>query len=261
MKNNSNALKGRASENGERALENGGSDKRAAQISVSSDEDEPLAKKAKTSKGGATKSGGARPVKEEDESSDSDAPLGRPTATKAVARKSKARNVSESSDSDTPLTMASSNGASKKQRNDKQEGQDDHEDGDNDVEEEEGEEEEDEEEDGDGEGESSAKTSGGPKIEHSGTGGEKWKTLYHTGPRFPPPYEPLPKAVQMRYDGKPVRLSPEAEEAAYFYAVKLETQHARDAVFNQNFFKDWKAILKEHKPVSGAQSVRNALLT
>lgn len=49
--------------------------------------------------------------------------------------------------------------------------------------------------------------------------------------------------------GKPINLPPESEEAAFFYAVKLETQHARDAVFNKNFFSDWKSILKSNPPV------------
>ena len=37
--------------------------------------------------------------------------------------------------------------------------------------------------------------------------GLKWRTLKHNGPVFPPPYEP--HGVKMRYDGKPVELTPE----------------------------------------------------
>lgn len=36
-----------------------------------------------------------------------------------------------------------------------------------------------------------------------------------------------------------------------FYAVKIETTHAQDPVFNTNFFKDFKAILKKHPPLDG----------
>jgi hypothetical protein len=32
--------------------------------------------------------------------------------------------------------------------------------------------------------------------------GVKWTSLEHQGVLFPPPYEPLPKSVKMRYDGQ-----------------------------------------------------------
>ena len=38
-----------------------------------------------------------------------------------------------------------------------------------------------------------------------------WETLEHCGVTFPPPY--VPHGVKMVYDGKPVNLSPEEEEA------------------------------------------------
>lgn len=49
--------------------------------------------------------------------------------------------------------------------------------------------------------------------------------------------------------GKPVNLSEEAEEVAGFYGALLESDHAKDAVFNKNFFKDWLEVLKQHPPV------------
>lgn len=49
--------------------------------------------------------------------------------------------------------------------------------------------------------------------------------------------------------GKLVHLSPEAEEVAGFYAALLESQHAQDAVFNKNFFEDWKTVMKQYPPV------------
>lgn len=59
--------------------------------------------------------------------------------------------------------------------------------------------------------------------------GVKWLTLEHKvgwkqvqggylslvvdqGPYFPPLYEPLPDEVHFYYDGKPMKLSPDAEE-------------------------------------------------
>lgn len=38
----------------------------------------------------------------------------------------------------------------------------------------------------------------------NGDGTEKWKTLEHNGVIFPPPYEPLPKNVKMKYNGKTI---------------------------------------------------------
>jgi len=64
--------------------------------------------------------------------------------------------------------------------------------------------------------------------------GMKWETLEHNGVLFPPPY--VPHGVKMLYDGKPVTLSPEAEEIATFYATCLESDHAKNPIFNKNFF-------------------------
>jgi DNA topoisomerase-1 len=94
----------------------------------------------------------------------------------------------------------------------------------------------------------------------------KWQTLEHNGVIFPPPYEPLPGDVKMKYNGmfllwaflspfiyrpvgKPVDLSYEAEEVAAFYAALLESDHAKDITFNNNFFDDWKTVMKKHPPV------------
>jgi len=99
----------------------------------------------------------------------------------------------------------------------------------------------------------------------NGDGSSKWTTLEHFGVIFPPPYEPLPPGVKMKYNGKflsslilalclsvlgkLVDLPPEAEEVAGFYAAMLETEHAQDATFNKNFFDDWKKVMKEYPPV------------
>lgn len=79
-------------------------------------------------------------------------------------------------------------------------------------------------------------------------GSVKWTTLEHCGVLFPPAYEPLPPNVKMKYNGKPVDLPPESEEVAGFYGAMIETDHAKDATFNKNFFEDWKRVLAKHPP-------------
>lgn len=99
-----------------------------------------------------------------------------------------------------------------------------------------------------------------------GDGSVKWKTLQHNGVLFPPPYQPLPDHVKLHYNGmifwpvsdqflncwrvgKPVSLPPAAEEVAGFFAAMLATDHARDSVFQENFFKDFLRVLKDAPPV------------
>ncbi|KAK7053306.1 DNA topoisomerase 1 [Paramarasmius palmivorus] len=83
----------------------------------------------------------------------------------------------------------------------------------------------------------------------------KWTTLEHNGVYFPPPYEPLPSNVKMKYDGKVLDLPPASEEVAGFYAALIESDHAQDATFNKNFFDDWKKVLKDHPPRNGIKVV------
>ncbi|KAK9238515.1 hypothetical protein V1525DRAFT_358095 [Lipomyces kononenkoae] len=73
----------------------------------------------------------------------------------------------------------------------------------------------------------------------------KWTTLVHNGVLFPPPYEPLPSHVKLKYNGMPVALPLEAEEVAGFFGAMLETEHAKNKVFQSNFFNDFKEILKQ----------------
>ncbi|KAL5528104.1 TOP1 [Sanghuangporus sanghuang] len=87
----------------------------------------------------------------------------------------------------------------------------------------------------------------------NGDGSIKWTMLEHNGVYFPPPYQPLPPDVKMKYNGKPVDLPPESEEVAGFYGAMLETDHAQDAVFNKNFFKDFLKVLEEHPPRDGTK--------
>ncbi|CAA7261616.1 unnamed protein product [Cyclocybe aegerita] len=86
-----------------------------------------------------------------------------------------------------------------------------------------------------------------------GDGTLKWTTLEHHGVLFPPPYEPLPSSTKMKYNGVEVDLPPESEEVAGFYGALLETDHAKDATFNKNFFEDWKTVLKKFPPRNGVK--------
>ncbi|KAG1767000.1 DNA topoisomerase I [Suillus occidentalis] len=86
------------------------------------------------------------------------------------------------------------------------------------------------------------------EAQQNNDGEVKWQTLEHNGVIFPPPYEPLPSNVKMKYKGKEVDLPSESEEVAGFYAAMLETEHAQDATFNKNFFEDWLKVLQDHPP-------------
>ena len=76
-------------------------------------------------------------------------------------------------------------------------------------------------------------------------GTKKWDTLEHNGVVFPPPYEPLPKNVKMKYDGAPVTLHPDAEEVAGFFGGMLNSTHnVENPTFQKNFFTDFKDVVK-----------------
>jgi DNA topoisomerase I len=53
--------------------------------------------------------------------------------------------------------------------------------------------------------------------------GTKWTTLAHNGVMFPPPYARLPGDVRLLYDGQPMELDEESEEAATLYARHILT--------------------------------------
>ncbi|KAL7864528.1 hypothetical protein AOLI_G00159480 [Acnodon oligacanthus] len=80
------------------------------------------------------------------------------------------------------------------------------------------------------------------------TDGSKWRFLEHKGPVFAPPYEPLPEHVRFYYDGKPMKLSADAEEVATFFAKMLDHEYTTKDIFRKNFFKDWrKEMTSEEK--------------
>ncbi|XP_018025514.1 DNA topoisomerase I, mitochondrial isoform X2 [Hyalella azteca] len=73
--------------------------------------------------------------------------------------------------------------------------------------------------------------------------GRKWTFLEHKGIVFADPYEVLPSNVYMKYDGKPMPLSPDAEEVAGFYARMLDHDYVTKDQFNKNFFKDFRKVM------------------
>lgn len=83
--------------------------------------------------------------------------------------------------------------------------------------------------------------------------GPKWRTLVHHAVLFPPEYEP--HGVMMLYDGKPVTLTSGCEEVATFFAAKLGTDYEKKKTFRDNFFDDFKAILKGTPAASTVKSL------
>lgn len=70
---------------------------------------------------------------------------------------------------------------------------------------------------------------------------EKWKTLQHNGPIFPPEYEV--KGLNVIVGGEKHKLSPLAEEMCYEWAKKHATDYIKDKVFQKNFWKYLKPEL------------------
>lgn len=73
----------------------------------------------------------------------------------------------------------------------------------------------------------------------------RWNTLEHNGVLFPPEYKPLPKSVNLIYDGQHVILPHEAEEVAGFFGAMINSDHAQNPVFQKNFFEDFLAVLEQ----------------
>lgn len=70
---------------------------------------------------------------------------------------------------------------------------------------------------------------------------DKWNTLIHNGPIFPPDY--VVQGYKITVVGNQVVLSSEAEEMAYAWAQKHATEYVKDKVFQKNFWRDFSAIL------------------
>jgi len=76
---------------------------------------------------------------------------------------------------------------------------------------------------------------------------DRWTTLEHNGVMFPPEYQP--HEIPIIHKGKKVKLNPEAEEYATFYAKYIGTDYI-SKTFNRNFWGDWKGFVKSHGIVS-----------
>ena len=80
--------------------------------------------------------------------------------------------------------------------------------------------------------------------------GQKWATLEHSGPYFTHIMEPYePHKVPLMYGKKKIKLKPETEMFATFYARRLITDETSaikmttDKVYNKNFWEDFKGYL------------------
>lgn len=79
------------------------------------------------------------------------------------------------------------------------------------------------------------------KLIQDGGGKKKWNTLVHNGVMFPPEY--IPHGIPLLYKGEKMVLNPEVEEFATLYAKNLDSEYAKNNIFNKNFWNDWKDIL------------------
>lgn len=57
---------------------------------------------------------------------------------------------------------------------------------------------------------------------------------------FPPMYEA--HGVKLKYDNKPVDLSPDEEEVATMFAIMKDTDYATKPVFLKNFWNDFREV-------------------
>jgi len=76
-------------------------------------------------------------------------------------------------------------------------------------------------------------------------GGEKWQTLHHNGVIFPPLYEA--HKVPLTYDDENIVLPVDCEEVATMFAAMKNTDYATKEIFQKNFMKSWRRLLKGHK--------------
>eukprot|EP00756_Hemistasia_phaeocysticola_P054798 Hpha_TRINITY_DN3070_c0_g1::TRINITY_DN3070_c0_g1_i1::g.138583::m.138583/K03163/TOP1; DNA topoisomerase I len=71
--------------------------------------------------------------------------------------------------------------------------------------------------------------------------GDRFETLDHNGPIFAEEYKP--HGCPVRYEGKALKLTPEEEEVATFFAEMRDSPYYKLATFRKNFWKEWTAIL------------------
>merc|ERR1712032_463806 len=72
-------------------------------------------------------------------------------------------------------------------------------------------------------------------------GAKKWDTFEHHGLMYAPEYEP--HGVPMRYEGREVKLSVEAEEIATYWSSVKGTEYESKDLFIKNFWSVFKGVL------------------
>jgi len=78
-------------------------------------------------------------------------------------------------------------------------------------------------------------------------GAKKWDTFEHHGLMFAPDYEP--HGVPIKYDGKEIKLTGEAEEIATYWCGVKGTDYEKKDLFINNFWGVWKAALGNDSPI------------
>lgn len=74
---------------------------------------------------------------------------------------------------------------------------------------------------------------------------ERWKSLEHKGVVFAPKYEP--HGIKIRYKGEEVKLTPDQEELATFWAHLMDNDLSTKEIPRKNFFKAFKKALDDEK--------------
>jgi len=74
-------------------------------------------------------------------------------------------------------------------------------------------------------------------------GAKKWDNFEHHGLMFAPDYEP--HGIPIKYDGKEVKLNPEAEEIATYWCSVKGTPYEEKDIFIKNFWKTFQEYLPE----------------
>lgn len=80
------------------------------------------------------------------------------------------------------------------------------------------------------------------------TGGSntiKWNTFTHNGVLFPNDY--IQHYTPLIYQNQKIILNKEAEEYATLYVKYLDTEYIKNKRFNNNFWNDWKQMIKNDK--------------
>merc|ERR1712217_873966 len=78
-------------------------------------------------------------------------------------------------------------------------------------------------------------------------GAKKWDTFEHHGLMYAPDYEP--HGVPLVYDGKKIKLDPEAEEIATYFTSVRGSDYEKKELFVNNFWRVFKSVLPADTPI------------